>query len=162
MDVKLVIFLPDGKRKSISITRAVTTVGRGEDCEFRIPLISVSRHHCELKIENNLLTVRDLGSSNGTYVNNERIDGVVVIKPGDKLAIGPVLFTVQIDGKPQQITPAKTRWQKLTESSLKGEKAIPSFQSQDQQGSDREGTNNLSALEDMVADALQDEEEGQI
>ena len=106
MDIKLVMFKPDGQRKDIPLTNAQTIVGRGEKCELRVPLLSVSRRHCELSIDGEFLQVKDLGSSNGTYVNNKRVNEAD-LQPGDRLAIGPVVFTVQIDGLPAQISPVE-------------------------------------------------------
>lgn len=107
MDVKLVMFKRDGQRKDFPISGKRVTIGRGEDCALRVPLLSVSRTHCELIKGQDELRVKDLASSNGTYVNNRRINEAV-LKPGDRLSIGPVILTVQIDGVPEQITPVKT------------------------------------------------------
>ena len=107
MKVKLVMFKRDGQRKDFPIPGRKVTIGRGEDCGLRIPLLSVSRTHCELIKGQDELRVKDLASSNGTYVNNRRINDAV-LQPGDRLAIGPVILTVQIDGVPEQITPVKT------------------------------------------------------
>ena len=53
MGVVMVMFRADGQRRSFSITRDMTVVGRREDCDLRIPLSDVSRKHC--------LTPRELG-----------------------------------------------------------------------------------------------------
>ena len=107
MKVKLVMFKRDGQRKDFPISGRKVTIGRGEECGLRVPLLSVSRTHCELTKGQDELRVKDLASSNGTYVNNRRINDAV-LKPGDRLAIGPVILTVQIDDVPEQITPVKT------------------------------------------------------
>ena len=99
MQVVLVMFRADGERKSFSITRDVTVMGRREDCDFRIPLGDISRKHCRLIKEENSLKVEDLGSSNGTYVNGKRIHESEV-GPGDTVQIGPVVFVAQIEGEP--------------------------------------------------------------
>ncbi len=102
MDVKLVMFKADGQRKDIPLTESSTIIGRGEDCGLRVPLLAVSRHHCELSIDGDTLKVKDLGSSNGTYVNNDRINETLLVA-GDRVSIGSVIFTVQIDGQPDEI-----------------------------------------------------------
>jgi pSer/pThr/pTyr-binding forkhead associated (FHA) protein len=99
MQVVLVMFRADGERKSFSITRDVTVIGRREDCDFRIPLGDISRKHCRLIKEDSLLKVEDLGSSNGTYVNGKRIHEAEV-QPGDTIQIGPVVFVAQLEGEP--------------------------------------------------------------
>lgn len=108
MDAKLVLFKSNGQRKDFPLTNATSTIGRGEDCDLRVPLVSVSRRHCELRIEGDVLTAKDLASSNGTYVNNQRINEAE-LNPGDRLVVGPVIFTVQIDGQPEEIRPAKSK-----------------------------------------------------
>ena len=115
MEVKLVMFKNDGQRRDFPVTSRTTSVGRGEDCGLRVPLLSVSRRHCELSLIDQEIKVRDLGSSNGTYLNNNRISEEETLKAGDRLAVGPVIFTVQIDGQPEDIQPVKTKGQKAAE-----------------------------------------------
>jgi len=110
MDVKLVMFKSNGHRKEFSVTNAATVIGRGEDCDLQVPLASVSRRHCQLVLDADGLTVNDLSSANGTYVNNTRV-ATGPLKAGDRLVLGPVVFTVQIDGMPQDIKPVRTRGQ---------------------------------------------------
>jgi pSer/pThr/pTyr-binding forkhead associated (FHA) protein len=107
MDVKLIMFKRDGQRKEFQIRRGASSIGRGEECSLRIPLASVSRKHCQLAKDDQALKVRDLGSSNGTFLNNRRITEAT-LNAGDRLVIGPIVFTVQINGKPEEIRPAKT------------------------------------------------------
>jgi pSer/pThr/pTyr-binding forkhead associated (FHA) protein len=99
MQVVLVMFKSDGERRSFSLPRAVTVIGRREDCDLRIPLGEVSRKHCRLIQEGDSLRVEDLGSSNGTFHNNVRIQEGVV-QPGDVIQVGSIAFVVQIDGVP--------------------------------------------------------------
>lgn len=115
MDVKLVMFKRDGQRKDFMIQHDKTLIGRGEDCALQIPLLGVSRRHCELMKGDQELTVRDLASSNGTYVNNQRVNEKE-LKAGDRLSVGPVIFTVQIDGEPSQIRPVKGKARKAAEA----------------------------------------------
>ena len=91
MQVVLVMFRADGERKSFSIVRDQTTIGRREDCDFRIPLGDISRKHCRLMRDDNGLKVEDLGSSNGTYVNGKRVIETS-LEDGDELRIGATLF----------------------------------------------------------------------
>ena len=115
MDVNLVMFKTNGQRKDFPVSAAVTVLGRGENCDQRVPLVSVSRRHCEITVVDDQVKAKDLASSNGTYVNNKRITEVV-LKAGDRLVIGPVVFTVQIDGQPEEITPVKTKAEKESEA----------------------------------------------
>ena len=99
MQVVLVMFRADGERRSFSLPRTITVIGRREDCDLRIPLGDVSRKHCRFIADNDVLRIEDLGSSNGTFHNGVRIQEAVV-SPGDSVQVGPVTFVVQINGVP--------------------------------------------------------------
>src|SRR5271154_5543375 len=99
MQVVLVMFRADGERRSFSIVRDMTVVGRREDCDLRIPLGEVSRKHCRLIKDGDSMKLEDLGSSNGTFHNGERVREAN-LGPGDTVQVGPVTFMVQIDGVP--------------------------------------------------------------
>ena len=99
MDVRLVMFREDGSKRVFPLTPGVTTIGRKEDCSIRIPLATVSRRHAEIYVDDEGVSLKDLGAANGTYLNHERVDEED-IEPGDQIMIGPVVFTVQIDGSP--------------------------------------------------------------
>jgi pSer/pThr/pTyr-binding forkhead associated (FHA) protein len=100
MQVVLVMFRAEGERRSFSVVRDVTVIGRREDCDLRIPVGEVSRKHCRIVKEGDTLRAEDLGSSNGTFHNGQRIQGSVQLEPGDSVQVGPVVFVVQIDGVP--------------------------------------------------------------
>ncbi len=116
MDVKLVVFKRDGRRKSISLKEFPTVIGRNEKCDLQIPILTVSRQHCQIDFSNDMLILKDFESSNGTYVNNEKIRETK-LEAGDRIVVGPVVFTVQIDGQPAEITPVKTKGEQLAETS---------------------------------------------
>jgi pSer/pThr/pTyr-binding forkhead associated (FHA) protein len=99
MGLVMVMFRADGQRRSFSITRDMTVIGRREDCDLRIPLSDVSRKHCRLIVNGETVKVEDLGSSNGTYINGERIQQAELLA-GDTLQVGPVVFVAQLNGFP--------------------------------------------------------------
>lgn len=107
MDVKLILFKKDGAQKVLPLPDNVAVIGRRRDCDLRIPLMSVSRRHCQIINNKDTLKVRDLGSHNGTYLNDKRIDGEATIQAGDYLKIGPLTFLLQINGQPKEIVPPK-------------------------------------------------------
>lgn len=94
MDYQLVIVRGRGAAEAIKLVDGVTTVGRHDDCQLRIKSSQVSRRHCEIFEKKGLLLVKDLGSSNGTYVNGKRIEEQRVLEPGDELTIGQVKLRV--------------------------------------------------------------------
>jgi pSer/pThr/pTyr-binding forkhead associated (FHA) protein len=99
MQVVLVMFSAEGERRSFSIARDMTVMGRRQDCDLCIPVGDVSRKHCRLVKADDAVRIEDLGSSNGTYVNGQRIQESA-LNPGDWIQVGPVQFCVQIDGMP--------------------------------------------------------------
>lgn len=99
MDVKLVMFRQDDTRRVFPLAEGITTIGRKDDCEIRIPLAAVSRHHAEITVGENGAVLRNLGAANGTFINNHRIEEED-IEAGDQIQVGPVVFTVQINGEP--------------------------------------------------------------
>src|SRR3954470_3364038 len=89
MGVVMVMFRADQQRRSFSVTRDMTVIGRREDCDLRIPLSDVSRKHCRMILDGETIKVEDLGSSNGTYRNGERVQQTERTA-GYTLQIGPV------------------------------------------------------------------------
>src|SRR3989442_14712458 len=82
-----------------------TTVGRVSDNAFEIPEASVSSHHCELTLRGNDLLVKDLGSTNGTFINGEKIEEAV-LKPGQTLRVGMIEMRLEIgDAAPAAAQP---------------------------------------------------------
>ena len=70
------------------------TVGRAPQAEFIVDAALVSRVHCRLTAGATAIEVIDLDSTNGTFVNGERIEKRALAKPGDRLGIGRVQLTV--------------------------------------------------------------------
>jgi len=95
MDVRLVIEKGPTKVRTIRIRSEDTVVGRQQGCDLRIPSKIVSRRHCLLSFRDGYLTAEDLNSANGTFVNGERIEGKEVVRPGDRLEIGPLVFVAE-------------------------------------------------------------------
>jgi pSer/pThr/pTyr-binding forkhead associated (FHA) protein len=99
MQAVLVMFRNDGERRSFSISREMTVIGRRQDCDLMIPLGEISRKHCRIIREGDTLRLEDLGSSNGTFHNGKRIQETV-LEAGDTIQVGPVTFVLQVDGVP--------------------------------------------------------------
>jgi len=106
MDVNLVLFKKDGSQKAFSLPSDTTVIGRRHDCDLCIPLMVVSKRHCQLNQNKEAVKIRDLDSRNGTFLNGKRIKETTV-QPGDYIKIGPLTFLLQIDGEPEKIVPPK-------------------------------------------------------
>lgn len=95
MDVRFVIVAPATKRQSIPV-RLPILAGRSEEAKFRIQQDSVSRRHCEFFLKDDAVFARDMGSTNGTLLDDELIPASVPtrVKPGSIVRIGSVAFRV--------------------------------------------------------------------
>lgn len=102
MSVALVLVTPDGKQTEIPLRKPVQIIGRQTDCQIRIPSGAISRHHCEVHVDGPRVSVRDLGSSNGTFVNKRRVTQSD-LNPGDLIAVGDLVFVVRVEGRPTAI-----------------------------------------------------------
>src|SRR4051812_42254522 len=90
----LVIQTGKHKGKQIVVPVKEVLIGRDEGCFIRLFSTDISRQHCALWSTPDGIMVRDLGSSNGTHVNDSRIVGERLLGPGDNLRVGPVEFEV--------------------------------------------------------------------
>jgi len=153
MTVALVTFGKSGTRKAFTLDNATTIIGRKLDADLRIPLSDISREHCEFTLDDDTLMLRDLDSSNGTYVNDEKIFEETPLNAGDHIRIGPVIFTVQIDGEPADITPASQAPAKALPSPADEVTQVTQRSSGD---TDEFDIDQLEGLEDMDIDDLSD------
>ncbi|NLO96769.1 MAG: FHA domain-containing protein [Peptococcaceae bacterium] len=82
--------LPKGRK--IRIDGRGVTIGRGKDNDIVLPDHYCSLVHAELKHYKGVTTIEDVGSTNGTWVNGERIDSPVQLVDGDYIKIGGITF----------------------------------------------------------------------
>lgn len=102
MEVTLILVGRNGSQREIPLKRPRIVIGRQTDCQVRIPLASVSRQHCELRVEGGRTLLQDLKSRNGTYVNRRKVEKTE-LAAGDLIGIGAFVFVVKMDGVPKQI-----------------------------------------------------------
>ena len=93
---KLVVLSAGMTGRTQELKADKTTVGRVEDNTFQIAEPSVSSHHCEVLLRGSEVVVRDLNSTNGTYINGDKITERV-IKPGQILRLGQVELRLETD-----------------------------------------------------------------
>jgi pSer/pThr/pTyr-binding forkhead associated (FHA) protein len=67
-------------------------VGRSTDCGISIASDEISRHHAKLQVVPDGVMVEDMGSANGTFVNNQRVHAGTLLKAGDELRVDTVRF----------------------------------------------------------------------
>ncbi len=100
------------KGSSWPIAKAPLTVGRESACDVSILDPLVSRRHCEISSTNGSVLVKDLGSSNATFVNGESVKNVSA-KTGDEIAVGNTIFIItkiqgDVEEGPQKAAPRPT------------------------------------------------------
>jgi pSer/pThr/pTyr-binding forkhead associated (FHA) protein len=81
--------------QNVELRRGTLVVGRSSGCHLVLEDSMVSRRHAELIVTDETLTVKDLGSVNGLYVNARRLEGSQRLKEGDSLQIGQREFVVR-------------------------------------------------------------------
>lgn len=77
----------------IDVERAVT-IGRGTDCDLSLQDTYLSSRHARIANDEGDLSIEDLGSTNGTYVNQELVKGRIELERGDIVQVGGILFEV--------------------------------------------------------------------
>jgi pSer/pThr/pTyr-binding forkhead associated (FHA) protein len=95
----------------IDIVKDMTVVGRKEECDICLRHKSISKMHCVIVKSDGLLLLRDLGSTNGTRVNGQRVRRAALL-PNDQLAVAAYRFQVQF-GPEEPPGPVQDRTQQL-------------------------------------------------
>jgi len=90
-----------GKKVELSPEKVIV-IGRGRQCDISIDQDSVSRRHAQVYSEDNSIMVRDLGSTNGTYLNDKFVDTPQPLRDGDLLSIGRTIFKFFQSGNIEQ------------------------------------------------------------
>jgi pSer/pThr/pTyr-binding forkhead associated (FHA) protein len=92
------LLIPVDGGKPIELQKDLTLIGRKEDCDLRLEHKSVSKLHCVIVKTDGLLLLRDLGSTNSTRVNGQRVRRAALL-PNDQLTIANYKFRVQFSGE---------------------------------------------------------------
>src|SRR6516162_8638727 len=93
---KLVLLSAGMTGRTHELKAEKTTVGRVEDNSFQIAEPSVSSHHCEVLVRGNDVVVKDLNSTNGTFINGEKVSESP-LKPGQILRLGQIEMRLETD-----------------------------------------------------------------
>ena len=94
--LKLVLLSPGMTGRTQELKQEKTTIGRLEDNTLQVAEPSVSSHHCEVLLRGSTVVVRDLNSTNGTYISGEKITEKV-LKSGQILRLGQVEMRLEAD-----------------------------------------------------------------
>ena len=113
MKLSLIVTQGSNKGKGIPVGKSEFCIGRDPKCHLRPASQAVSKRHCLLHIRNGQIFVEDLKSTNGTFVNDDPVQGEREIKDGDLLKVGPLEFVVKTDS-PQAQAEKPTQVEKET------------------------------------------------
>jgi len=94
---KLYLKFEQSVLQEINLAQATATIGRLPDNTVRIDNLAVSGHHAKISWDQDHYVIEDLGSLNGTYVNNERV-GIATLKHGDQVTIGKHVVEFKNEG----------------------------------------------------------------
>ena len=103
---KLVILSLGMAGRSHELKVDKTTIGRVDDNTFPIAESSVSSHHCEILLRGSEVFVRDLNSTNGTFIDGNQITGEAILKAGQTLKLGQIELKLETDGAPSTAAPS--------------------------------------------------------
>jgi len=97
VSANFIVKAPSGVEKAYPMRQLTVTIGRSDQCDIAVKDSSISGHHAEIRKSNGEITVRDLGSANGTYLNGERIEQAELFD-GDVLRLGQTSVRVDVVG----------------------------------------------------------------
>jgi pSer/pThr/pTyr-binding forkhead associated (FHA) protein len=98
MDVRLKFLLGPLSGQTVPLGAGELVIGRDKDCGFGAMSDFVSRQHCVLTLTEDALTIRDLGSKNGTFVNGSRVGGTATdLMHGAIVSVGDFVFQIDVE-----------------------------------------------------------------
>jgi pSer/pThr/pTyr-binding forkhead associated (FHA) protein len=131
MKLNLVVLTP-GKTegKAILVTLSQFLIGRDPQCHLRPASAVISKRHCALLTREEQVFLRDFGSTNGTFVNDQPVKGEVELHNGDRLKVGPLLFQVRLEAsvpvnEPTPVPPTKVPAAAAQVGSATGKTPLP-------------------------------------
>lgn len=117
MKVNLVVATGVHQGKVIPILGSEFLIGRDPQCQLRPASQAVSKQHCAVLVRDGKIFIKDYGSTNGTFLNEEQVEpnGEVELRPDDRLRIGPLDFSIQVVmPRPSDSTPLPDELRRMT------------------------------------------------
>jgi len=147
MNAKLQVVQGRPQGKTLLFPPGEYLFGRGSECHIRPKCDWVSRQHCLFRVlADGRISVRDLGSRNGTLVNGMRVVAELPLKVGDQLQVGPLVFVVCLDeGSGLRRSPKPTTHEETFTTSMEAT-------SDQLQGASDVGAKQVSALQSTEAE----------
>jgi sigma-B regulation protein RsbU (phosphoserine phosphatase) len=95
-----IVLLQQGQATPFDLKQGENIIGRLPECDIQINSNMVSRKHAKITCAGERLTIEDMGSGNGTFVNTTKIEGVSPVKNNDRVKLGPVMFRIECTAAP--------------------------------------------------------------
>jgi predicted component of type VI protein secretion system len=147
MNVRFVVIAPESKQGTFAV-RLPLVVGRSEEAKFRIQQDRVSRKHCEFFETDGALFIRDLGSTNGTFLDGEQIPSStkMPVASGGVVRVGSLTFRVEYGELPDtEASTPSTKQRRPGDSTVKLRHAADS---------ERLQVEHVEPVEDEAAEAV--------
>ncbi len=90
----------DGSEMKLQVGAKPLVLGRGLEADIRVEDDEISRSHCAIWMDGDKFLIKDLGSLNGTYVNDRLISWETELLPGDRVRIGHFQLVFEVEGRP--------------------------------------------------------------
>jgi predicted component of type VI protein secretion system len=126
MKLSLVVLTPGkSEGKAIPITLSQFLIGRDPQCQLRPASTSISKRHCAILVRSGKVVLRDLDSTNGTFVNEQQVKGEVELHHEDRVKLGPLLFGICIEASAPVGTPTPAPASKVPAGAKKPTTPLP-------------------------------------
>jgi len=101
----LIVHIPDSYPKTYEMGIGKTSIGRATTNDIVVEDAAASRHHAEIRVDDaeKKISIVDLDTTNGTFINHERISGECPLKVNDVIRIGQVIFNLILPGNENEI-----------------------------------------------------------
>lgn len=105
--LRVIVHIPQKGDQTFRFTNWRTVIGRSRSCDLTLVSSQVSKSHAAIEIINGVISIRDLGSCNGIWVNGERIERQKELRANDHIILGDVQLTIDERSKIFDITPSR-------------------------------------------------------
>jgi predicted component of type VI protein secretion system len=107
MKVKLVVAQGVHNGREIPVAGTEFAIGRDPQCQLRPASPAISKKHCAILVRGEKVFVRDFGSTNGTFINGQQVQGEVEAPNQAELKVGPLIFKIAYEPTAPPPPPAK-------------------------------------------------------
>jgi pSer/pThr/pTyr-binding forkhead associated (FHA) protein len=126
MAIHLLVLAGKHAGQKIALPATQFVIGRDGSCHIRPISMDVSKFHCAIAQHHDRIVIRDLKSTNGTFLNGNRVCGTAKAHHGDVLKVGPLEFMVQVEqDKPLRCGEGQLDWLMRSPTDLESEVLDP-------------------------------------